>query len=57
MVTDHQALASLPTRKSAVDQLTCIQLSLQDFNFSIMYQQGEGNVVPDALGRIHTEDT
>ena len=57
VVSDHQALVSLPTRKSATDRLTRIQLSLQDFNYKVLYRQGEDNVVPDALSRIHTEDT
>ena len=57
MVSDHQALVSLPTRKSATDQLTRIQLSLQDFNYKVLYRQGEDNVVPDAVSRIHIEDT
>ena len=57
VVSDHQALVSLPTRKSATDRLTRIQLSLQDFNYQILYRQGEDNVVPDALSRIDTEET
>ena len=57
VVSDHQALVSLPTRKSATDRLTRIQLSLQDFTYKVLYRQGEDNVVPDALSRIDTEDT
>ena len=52
VVTDHQVLVSLPTRKSAQDWLTHIQLSMMNFSYKIMYRQGEDNVMPNALSRI-----
>ena len=52
ILSDHAPLTSLPTRKSSTDRLTRVQIAMQSFRYTVLYQQGAENILPDALSRI-----
>ncbi|KAJ0391696.1 hypothetical protein P43SY_010532 [Pythium insidiosum] len=51
VITDHVALKWLMTAKEPNKRLHRWALSLQEYNFTIVYRPGKSNVVPDALSR------
>jgi hypothetical protein len=50
-VTDHAALKCLMTSKDLTGRLHRWSLQLQEYNFTVVYRPGAGNVVADALSR------
>lgn len=53
--TDHRPLVYLFGMKNPTSKLTRIRLDLEEFDFSIEYIPGKGNVGPDALSRVVTD--
>lgn len=55
--TDHRPLAWLNSMKDPSSKLTRWRLSLQDYNFEIIYKNGKQNTNADALSRIKVNAT
>ncbi|KAE9005301.1 hypothetical protein PF011_g12098 [Phytophthora fragariae] len=51
IITDHSALKWLMTRPNLADRLHRWSLTLQEYEFEILYRPGATNIVADALSR------
>lgn len=56
IITDHASLKWLLAQKD-LDGRLCRSLKSQEFNFTIEHRKGTAKVVPDALSRMHVEDS
>ena len=56
VVTDHNSLKYLQTQPTLSRRQARWSEFLSEFDFEIVYRPGKGNVVADALSRLHVVD-
>ena len=56
VVTDHNSLKYLQTQPTLSRRQARWSEFLSEFDFEIVYRLGKGNVVADALSRLHVVD-
>jgi RNase H-like domain found in reverse transcriptase len=54
--TDHRPLVYLFSQVDPSSRLNKFRMTLQEFDFTVVYIKGKDNVVADALSRIHVDD-